>query len=153
MARPKISKKQASSKKLKRSADKKAARHRSESESSVESAPQERLPIADLAQGPDSDDAYHSDNDGHQPQPSPQLSQNSHRSLERNSPDGSSEHSHRSLERTSPHRSLERTSPHRSSERTSRQTSRSSVRSTQEAAEQSDEDLFIKGDLKCFVYG
>ena len=124
MARPKTSKKQASSKKLKRSADKrKAARHRSDSESSVESAPQERLPIADLAQGPGSDGAYHSDNDG-QFQPSPQLYQDSHRSLERNSLDGSSEHSHRSLERTSPHRSLERTSPHRSSERTSRQTSR-----------------------------
>jgi hypothetical protein len=147
MARPKISKKQASSKKLRRSAEKKkAAPHRSESESSVESAPQERLPIADLAsQGPDSDGVYHSDNDGHQSQPSPQLSQDFDRSPERNSPDGSPERSHRSLERTSPHRSLERTSPHRSSERTSRQTSRSSVRSAQEAAEQSDEDLFITG--------
>jgi hypothetical protein len=138
MARPKIPKKAASSKKLRRSAGKKkTVRHHSDSESSVSSAPQERLPIADLApQGPDSDGIYNSDNDGPQSQPSPHLSQALDRSPERTSPEGSSERSDRSLERTS---------PHRSSERTSRQSSRSSRRSAPDAAEQSDEDLLFTG--------
>jgi hypothetical protein len=135
MARPKISKKTASSKKLKRSVEKKkrAAVPKPDSESNASSLPQVRPPIVDQ----ESDEMYYSDDAGERSQRSPPLSSSPYRSPERTSPDGSQERSD--------HRSPERNSLHRSAERTSRQSSRSSVRSNPDAAEPSDEDLLFTG--------
>ena len=142
MARPKISKKTVSSKKLRRSAEKqkKAAVRHSESESSASEAAPVRPPVTGLAyHAPDSDGIY-SDNDGDHPQPSPLSPQAFDRPSEGNP--ASSSHERPDLH----YRSQERTSSlDRSPERTSRQSSRSTRRSASNAPESADEDLLVTG--------